>query len=477
MTSSTLNTLLVEDDATFAQIIQRALWGTARIKTARNIEDARKLLKENSFELVLLDKNLPDGIGTQLIPEIRIGNPLAVILVLTSDRLDDSVLEALASGASDYLHKSKHLASDLLGRITVARQRVALERRLIKVESLAEEKLKAEMIGVSPSLIALKDSIAIFGRQNINILIGGETGTGKELVARAINRACDDLSRPFVAVNCGALQENLIESELFGHVKGAFSGATNDRCGKVEMASGGDLFLDEIGDLPTLVQVKLLRVLSSGEYYRLGSDTLRHASFRVIAASHRDLRKQIKEGTFREDLFHRIACAELETSPLRERTEDIPYLVNHILKTEGCTKLTVSEDSIAWLSDQTWPGNVRELENVVKRAVVLSRARGSQIVELSDFQSNKGRPLSGDGVRASSRPGLRFQVALSREGYDQHVIAAKREYLQNALQQSGGNLVKAASSLGMHLTTLYRNMWDVGLETQKSRVHTKRERK
>lgn len=465
--TQTLQTLLVEDDATFAQVIQRSLFQKLKIKWAKDLQTARRLLSEDTFDLVLLDKHLPDGLGTQLIPEIRMSHPRAAILVLTADRLDESVSDALASGASDYLHKTEYLSSDLLGRILVAQQRVALERRLAKAEKIASEKLKAELVGSSDSMNTLRESIAVFGPQNVGVLVTGETGTGKELVARALNRACGDLSRSFVAINCGAIPKDLIESELFGHKKGAFTGAVSDRAGRIEEANGGDLFLDEIGDLPVELQVKLLRVLDSGEYYRVGDDKIRHSSFRVIGATNKFLRDLIDQGEFREDLYFRIACAELETTPLRARSEDIPALVDHFLKLEEGSRFNVEEDAIHWMKSEPWPGNVRELENVVKRGLALAKARGSTLLTLADLQSPKSRRTQTESP-TSARPGLRISSPPTASGFDRHLEAAKRDYLQKTLHHFGGNLLQTAAALGMHLSTLYRQLSELGIPYSKS---------
>lgn len=442
-----LNTLIVEDDPIFVEKIQRELWSSLAFATARTVKQALPKIRAGGLELVLLDKNLPDGKGPSLISEIKAHNPACAILILTSDRLDDSIANDLAVGATDYLHKTEHIASDLLGRILVARSRISLERRCIKAERAAEEVLKSEIIGTSDQVKELQNLIGTLGASDVSVLVLGETGTGKELVARALNRARGDKARPFVVLNCGAIPATLAESELFGHSKGAFSGAVSDRAGKIEDADGGDLFLDEIGELPLETQAKLLRVLESGEYSRVGTNELRRSSFRIIAATHQGLEEMVERKKFRKDLFYRINGAVIRTPSLRHRIEDLPKLVEHFLLTQEGPRFSLVPNALNYLMGLSWPGNVRELRNAISTAITMAKSRKSSKLEISDFVRLKAKPL-----KLSEKKLNIAEPALS-----------ERDRILEVMERCHGNMTVTSKRLGIGRTSLYRKIKQFGI--------------
>ncbi|MBU6374601.1 MAG: sigma-54 dependent transcriptional regulator [Bdellovibrionales bacterium] len=455
--SKKIKTLLIEDDAIFRTAVEKATSHILDLSFASSVREAKILAKVRCFDLVLLDKKLPDGIGIDLIPELKMANPHCVVLVLTSDPTDESIVEALDLGASDYLVKTPHIQQDLLGRILVARGRLAIEQRCRNAERLADDFFSSELVGKSNALIEIREEIETFGPSQVNVLITGETGTGKELIAKALHLANGDRTRPFITLNCAAFQETLIESELFGHTKGSFTGAATDKVGKVELANGGDLFLDEIGELPLDVQSKLLRVLQDGEYYRVGSNEKRHSKFRVISATNRDLRNRVSEGEFREDLLFRINSAEIFTSPLRDRPEDIPDIASHLLHKIGGARYFFAKDALEQLCKEKWNGNVRELKNRIERAHALASRSDRTKILLSDVApDSRRRPQD---YESGFRPGLKTSISyITPTGYKQAIAKGERDFLIFALNTFNNDVLRTAESLGMSKSALYRRL-------------------
>jgi DNA-binding NtrC family response regulator len=455
---SRYQTLLVEDDPIFQEQVVRTLSGQHQLSCARTLEEGSALIRKKPFDIVLLDKFLKDGLGTTLIPEIRARLPQAVIIMVTADKTDESIFEALNAGASDYLPKGPALTTDLTARIQVAIGRLGLERRLKRVETLAQDKLSPELVGSSEPMRELRKLISQLAGNRINILVSGESGTGKELIARALNSAEGDPSRHFVAVNCGAIPEPLVESELFGHVRGAFTGALSDKPGKFELANGGDLFLDEVGELSPPTQVKLLRVLQEGEFSRVGCNTIRYSKPRIISATNRDLAHMIENKLFREDLFYRINAFEIRTISLRERREDIPGLIDHFLQSAEGPKFSVHPDATDLLVKRQWPGNIRELKNAVDCAIVFAKARRSYQLEVRDF-SQTGQALAAETLaRSPSMPGLRRKFTFARGEYKSFLEEAERTYLLSALESHQWDAEAVARSIGVSRSTLYHRM-------------------
>jgi len=460
-------TLIVDDDPIFAAQVEQALFNLYRITIANTAEQARSYFKREHFDIILLDQHLPnDQSGISLIPEIKGCLPHAVIIMLTAAKTDETILEALKAGASDYLRKTPTVTSDLMGRISVAMQRLTLERRLQKAESLASDQIHFEMVGASQSIRELKTTVQTLCGNDINVLISGETGTGKELVARALNQSNGDPTRPFVSVNLGAVPTGLIESELFGHAKGAFTGATGAKAGKIELANGGDIFLDEIGELSLEVQVKLLRVLQEGEFYRVGCNQKRVSKFRVISATNKDLQEMITAGRFREDLFYRIAAFEISTTPLRDRREDIPSLMNHFVRKLEGQRYSFSQEVIDYFCGLQWKGNVRELENRVRSALAFVKARRSYTISLNDVVSEKEKikeiKSTFQGLGMESRV-LKYN---SLE-YQDYLATAEKEYLRGALGTYDWNIDLTAEKLGISRSKMYQRVASFGLQEMK----------
>ena len=369
-----LKILLVEDNDDFRKEVRTLLGVYNDIDEATTLATARTILKRSRFDLVLLDKHLPDGNGLDLIPEIKGLASNTVVIVLTADDQElNSVQKCLEAGASDYLYKTENIVPDLLVRIPMALSRALLEKESKQLAERLRESFRFEIIGRSTAAADLRKTVQSLKGSLTPVLITGETGTGKELIARRLHSVEEKPTRPFIAVNCGAIPENLVESELFGHVRGAFSGALQDQVGKFAQAHDGDLFLDEIGELPLSTQIKLLRVLQVGEITPLGSKETTRVSVRVIAATNRSLEQLIQDGKFREDLYFRLSTFKLRVPSLPERPGDILPLVARLLARHAAEgqAYRVSATAQALLLAYAWPGNVRELENVVLRAMVL----------------------------------------------------------------------------------------------------------
>ena len=321
-----------------------------------------------------------------------------------------------------------------------------------------------EFVGSSASTLALKLEIQKLKGSRANVLVHGESGTGKELVARAIHQIEENPARPFYTINCGALPEALVESELFGHVRGAFTGADKDKKGLFELANGGDLFLDEIGDLPLNAQVKLLRALQDGTFRPVGSNEDRRSFVRIIAATHRDLAKRVEDGRFRADLFYRLNVVRLHTTPLRQRKPEIPELARFFVELAArriagtAPRITISRAGAESLLGFEWPGNVRELQNSIERAVLAVHGQGRVRIEREDLLFLEGTPA------VPTRPGLPGQESeLSGPALSNYLKEAEAAYLQSALALCGGSIPRTADRLGLARSTLYQRLRAVGL--------------
>jgi two-component system response regulator PilR (NtrC family) len=374
-------------------------------------------------------------------------DPGITSIVMTAFATTDTAVEALRLGAADYVNKSPHAANELRLRVRkeLERKRLQQENVLLK-RALHSAHQFENIIGSSAPMLAVFQLVEAIAPTGSTVLITGESGTGKELVARAIHVNSPRKERPFVAFNCGAVSETLLDSELFGHMRGAFTGAETNKKGLIEVAEKGTIFLDEIGEMSPLVQVKLLRVLQERRFRRLGGTDEVEADIRVIAATNRDLTKMVAEGTFREDLFYRINVIPIRLPSLRERIEDIPLLAEHFVARfaaqMGKPVSGVSGAAMACLQSYNWPGNIRELENALERAVALERTP-SVLVESLPEQ-----------VRASAAltvPPAAAAEAFPATGFDleEHVKHIEREYIAEALRRAGGVKVRAAELLGM----------------------------
>lgn len=431
---------------------------------ADSLAEARVLLQKETFDVVILDKGLPDGDGIELLTELKASHPTTVVIVLTSDSDFSSVKHCIARGADDYVVKSENVVPDLLVRIPIAVSKAASTRRLSNLEQLVKDAFRYEIVGKSPSTMELREAVLSLKGSSAHVLITGESGTGKELIARRLNSIEEDRNRPFVAVNCGAIPENLIESELFGHKKGSFTGALQDRVGKFELAHNGDLFLDEIGELPLAAQVRLLRAIQEGEITRVGDSRVIRVSCRIIAATNRNLTQMVREGKFREDLYHRLNVIHVPTTPLRERLEDISDLAKLFTLQIGGSNFKITDAAIRALQDYDWPGNIRELRNSIERAIIATRRRKSTEITAVDVAMK--RPMETIAQRSRKLEfGLPVQISdLSRDHYDDFLRAAEREYFKSALELSNGNVVAMGQRLGISRSTAFKKLKDLQVQ-------------
>lgn len=402
-------------------------------------------LERNTYDCILVDLDMPGLNGIEVIAKAKELSPETEAVVLTGKSSMDTAVAALRHGAFDYLTKPCRLIEieALLGRVAdkleLTKKFEAVKRQLDRLEG------SSELIGQSEAMDHVRNLISKVAPTNSTVLILGETGTGKELVAKAVHQQSLRADAPFVAINCGALPENLIESELFGHRRGAFTGADEQRVGLFEVADGGTLFLDEIGELPKSLQSKLLRVLESGDIRRVGENEAFKVDVRVVCATHRDLEEMVAEGEFREDLMFRINTFEIRLAPLRERLEDIEPLALHLLsrfrKDARVHDQLFTAETIEALTSHTWPGNVRELANVVEHAVILCPEGPISEEHLPrNFGARKLRGPHFKMVRPQSLREVELQV------------------IQQTLERHSGNKPKAAEELGISLKTLYNKL-------------------
>ncbi len=449
--------ILVVDDEEAARFgIRKALQAReVVILEAPDLRSARYTLQNDNPDLVLLDVNLPDGSGIDLLKEIA-GHPGAVpVIVITAHGSERMAVDAIRAGAYEYLSKPFEIDElRLLVRNARERAQLAEENRRLK-EELGGDTGFGAMVGRSGAMQRIFEMVERVAPTDATVFIQGESGTGKELVARELHRRSGRAPMPFVAVNCAALPDALIESELFGHEKGAFTGAVARRRGKFETADGGTLFLDEIGDMALPTQAKILRVLEERQFEPLGSSQSVDVDVRVVCATHRDLAQAIAASEFRQDLYYRIHVIHLEIPPLRERREDIQPLLDYFGRTFA-EKYRIewkgfTAGALDRLVEYPWPGNVRELRNVVERCVVLS-VKGS--IDVGE--------LPGE-FAAAHDPGLAAGGDLSRLPYEEARAAFERNYLMQVLERHGGNVSQAASAIKLHRQTLQYKLKQLGI--------------
>lgn len=404
-------------------------------------------------ELVLTDLRMPDIDGLDVLQQVRRLPNFIPTVIMTAYASVDTAIEGLRKGAFDYLTKPFKLTELTL---TVERA-LAFYRLKVQNQSLSRELKKGwsrdTIVGKSPAIQSIFDVIERVGPSQSNILITGESGTGKEVVARALHNASPRSQKPFIGINCTAIPDTLMESELFGHLKGAFTGATADKKGLFEEAQGGTLFLDEIGDMDLTLQAKLLRVLQERTIKPVGGNQFKPIDVRVIAATHKDLKKAIANQTFREDLYYRLSVIPIVTPPLRHRPEDIPLLAHHFLRKyaalNGGKNVNFTQDALRKLMSFSWPGNVRELENMVERLVVFARGTTIDAVDIPDSDQSTSEQFFGQST--SDSPTLE---------------ELEKRYIQLILEKTGGKKEKAAQILGINRRTLYRKEKEYGFATE-----------
>ena len=448
MNTETGKILVVDDDADMRGLLSDVLESDGyRVGTAESGEKALQALAEEQYDLVLTDLRMKGMLGTALLSEIKHRYPDTGVILMTAFGTVESAIEAMKGGAMDYLIKPVK-TDDVLRTAGRAAREVQLRREVTHLRrEVYKEYSFHQILGKSRPMQEVFELIRRVADSPSNLLITGESGTGKELVAKAIHYNSDRRDRPFVAVNSAAIPEQLLESELFGHMRGAFTDAKADRPGLFEEAQKGTLFLDEISELPLMLQAKLLRAIQEREIRRVGSTKSIPVDVRIIAATNLNLADEVKAKHFREDLYYRLNVIEIRLPPLRDRRDDIPLLVETFL--HKCAKANrkplqgISESSLALLIDYSWPGNVRELENIIERAVTL--ARGEKIMP-------EDLPATVQGSRGDRRV---LDDAAERTLPLQKV---EWEYIKKILEKTGGNKYQAAQALGIDRKTLYRKL-------------------
>jgi DNA-binding NtrC family response regulator len=450
--------LVIDDDLEtcnfLTEIFAEEGWEVASSQTA---EAAREAVEKTHFDLIVSDINLGGRTsGVALLKEFKATAPSSEVILISGFGTLETAVEAVREGAFDYISKPFNLNE------VIATGRRALNGRDAGAPAavlLKEYSEASGLVGHSHRMIELYKEIALVAASRSTVLITGDSGTGKELVARALHRNSPRSQAAFVAVNCGAITETLLESELFGHVKGSFTGATADKHGLFEEANGGTLFLDEIGETSLGLQVKLLRVLQEGEVRRVGSARATRVDVRVLAATNRDLEREVKEGRFREDLYYRLSVVTLRVPPLRERTEDLPLLAANALRQAheaGARATTISEEALAHLSQYEWPGNVRELENTIAHAALY--ARGNVITPEDLPAKVRKQPRE---IEPESKTRSMFKDMPSLDELE-------RRYIIHVLQTVGGSRTRAAEVLGIDRRTLYRMAERFGINLKDS---------
>ena len=432
-------------------------------------EAAVGLLRDESFDVLVTDVTLPGMSGLDLLRHCRRLRPDLLPIVITAYGTVDLAVEAMKRGATDFITKPFAL-DGLLGTIRVAAERAASNRAPKPCAAPAAG--AGDMVAASPEMQKLLEQVRAVAPFQATVLVTGETGTGKEVIARAIHNLSPRAGRPLVALNCAAVPEQLLEDELFGHVKGAFTGAQGAREGRFEQADGGTLFLDEIGEMSLPLQAKLLRVLQEREFEKLGSSRTVKVDVRVVAATSADLQMRMEEGTFRPDLFYRLNVVHLRLPPLRARREDIRALAEHLLAKfcagAGLPPKSISEEAWAALASYRWPGNVRQLQNAVERAAVLTGAETE--IRLQDLPEEVREAAAAGGATPFAGPThAQAPAEIPDHGinFDSVVAGVERDLLLRSLAKAGGNKMRAAQLIGMKRTTFVEKLKRLGIEWEK----------
>lgn len=462
--------LLVDDEEDLCTLMQMSLMRMGiRTHIAHRLEDAKKFLTDHQYDACLTDLNLPDGNGLQLLDWINQHSPYLPVAVLTAYGNMDIAIAALKAGAFDFVSKpinQKHL-EQLLQK--------ALNKPVDYYQNNSNDSLEHKLlIGQSLPIQQLRVTLKKIARSQAPVFITGESGTGKEVVANLVHRLSNRNEGPFIAINCGAIPTELMESELFGHKKGSFTGATQDKQGLIQSAHGGSLFLDEIAELPLSMQVKLLRAVQEKRIRPVGSDTEIDVDFRVISASHQDLDALVQQGKFRQDLFFRIHVMDLVLPPLRERGQDILLLAEHFVQ-KICQEWEIpakklTERSKEFLLEQYYPGNVRELRNIIERAITLSDEDKIDLQHLQTAPLRHMAPVLSETANlaepTSSSDQIIIPKKLPEEGLELYLEKIEKEILLNALNLTHWNRTLAAKKLGMSFRSLRYRLKKFGLDTE-----------
>lgn len=449
--------LLADDDVNLRRVLEFQLTEAGyKVLTAQDGVEALEIFADNNFDCVITDLRMPKLSGLELLEKIKITNAEIPVIVITAFGEVETAVAAMKAGAFDYINKPFNRDEILL----------TLERALSFSETRNENRQLRELvdkefrldniIGDSPAMRTVLNLVGRVSRSDATVLITGESGTGKELIAKGIHFSGKRKDKPFIPINCAAIPENLIESELFGYKRGSFTGATADTKGKFEDASGGTLFLDEISQMPLALQPRLLRVLQEQEIVRIGESTPRKIDVRIIAATNQNLEKMVEQGTFREDLYFRLAVVPINIPPLRTRREDIPLLINHFFRRakekHSFKNLKMTGEVVNVLSNYLFPGNVRELENLIERMVVLSDEKELTLADVPEYIS---KPLQVFGS-------VKFELPFESISLDE----VEREIIRYALEMHNGNQSQTARYLGITRSALIYRMQKSGLTVE-----------
>jgi len=445
------NILICDDERSICEMLDITLRREGyKVETANSGEMAKRKLESALYDVVVTDIKMPNINGIEVLKHAhQISPESAVILITAVDDYEAAVEAVKAGGAADYIRKGPGLVDEIKLGIRRALEKVALSRQNFAFKRDAANRNSLDnIIGVSPAMTKLKQTIRTVASTQSTVLIYGESGTGKELVARAVHICSPRATEPFVSINCGAFPETLLESELFGYVKGAFTGANQNKRGLFEVADGGTIFLDEIGEMTLAMQVKLLRVLQERCLRPVGGTGEIAIDVRVIAATNRDLEKQVSENNFREDLYYRLNVIPIVVPPLRDRREDLPLLVNHFVKkyvpAAGKSIAGVNSESLTALATYEWPGNVRQLENTIERAVALATGEELNIELPVERVRARAAAVGAGGDSLTLTPGAVLPSDMDMENY---VAEIERSLLKSALAQSNGVQARAADVL------------------------------
>lgn len=452
--------LVVDDEASLRSALFRALdrKGYQALTAASKKEAETIAQSDKAINLALVDLKLPDGDGLQLMDSLREMHKDIQFIILTGFGSIEAAVKATQKGAFHFVTKPFNL-DEIMSLVdkALAQSELVTENRQLKSALHKKYRFK-NIIGQSPEIQDVLDMIERVSDSDSTVLVSGESGTGKELVAKAIHYNSLRANKPFVPINCGAIPGELLESELFGHVKGAFTGAISNRAGRFEMAEGGTIFLDEIGDMDINLQVKLLRVLQERQFEPVGATKTVSTNVRIIAATHKDMEKAVAEGTFREDLYYRLNVIPLHIPSLRERRSDIPLLLNHFMDEFGKTRNRqldgISDEALKTLYNYSWPGNIRELENLIERLTIL---KNQGVIEQEDLPAKYRQ-----GVGATSNQGS-IQIPEAGMDFNSAVDAYENELILKALEKTGWNRNQAALLLKLNRTTLVEKIKKKGL--------------
>jgi len=448
-------TILVVDDERSIQVGLKGLLAREghEVTTAGSGEEALRLLNSHSFDLVLTDLRMPGLDGMDLLKKVKERHPDTLVMMMTAYGSEKVAVEAMKAGAHDYIVKPFD-NEEVKILVRQALEQTALRREVQQLHERLEAAFRFDnILGTSPAMQRVFDMVKKVADTDLTVLITGESGTGKELVANALHQNSPRKGGSFVKVNCAAMARELVESELFGHERGAFTGAIAAREGKFAAADGGTIFLDEIGDMSPETQAKVLRVLQEREFERVGGNRTTQVDVRVIAATNKNLQKMVQEERFRKDLFYRLNVVHVPLPPLRERREDIPLLAAHFLEQAasryGRGPKTLSPEAYSLLFSHSWPGNVRELKNVIEEAVVLSVGEEIRVSDLRLGQQARTVEIADS---------LTF-----KEAKQQVVEAFERDFISRALRRHQGNITRAAAEMGLHRQQLQQKIRELGL--------------